>query len=101
MSKVIKRHPAVYECDPGSVFGADAKYDVLLQPGWHFAGLDNMPDVTLVGHPDLRREARFDSVKEFFEARPSKLLDSKGKPVGTTHEEIKANTGYKCYNEMK
>lgn len=99
MSKVIKNHPAVYECDPGELFGGDAKYDVLLHPGWHFADLDEMPDDTLVGHPNLRREARFDTVKEFLESKPSKLLDSNGVHVGTTHEEIKANVGYKRYGE--
>ncbi|AXN57886.1 hypothetical protein [Acinetobacter phage ABPH49] len=81
MSKTIKRHPAVYECDPGESLGGEAKYDVLLKSGWHFSDLDEMPDDTPVGHPNLRREARFETVKEFFDAKPRRLKDKNGNPV--------------------
>lgn len=95
MSKVINRHPAVYECDPGELLGGTAKYDILLHPGWHFSDLDNMPDTTVPGHPELRRCGMFDTVKEFFEAKPRQLIDDNGKPIGTTWDEIKSKPGYK------
>lgn len=61
----ITHHPGVLECIKSDDFflpveDGGPRHDVLLRPGWTFAGL----------HDGDRRSARFRTVKEFLSARP-------------------------------
>lgn len=61
MSKTIRNHPAVEECNSGRDSGVeDYKYDIFLKPEWVFEN----------GHTAGCRTLHCNSVKEFLAANP-------------------------------
>lgn len=64
MSKFIKNHNAVEDCDDAAASGVDGyKYDVLLKEGYAFSN----------GRMEGCRTGHFRSVQEFRDASPRKL----------------------------
>lgn len=64
MSKFIKSHRAVLECDRGADSGVDYKYDVLLKEDYRFSS----------GRMEGSRVGHFRSVEEFRDAKPKKVV---------------------------
>jgi len=73
MPKTIKNHPAVLEVSSGYEGGADTKYEVVLKKDWCFYILESRPN-----HETIRRLYFCNTVNEFLNAKPRKLVDVLG-----------------------